>query len=174
MKIKSIGVQTQLNSNVMQVKLGAGKTVAETVASYSNDPNVEYAQPNYIYHVTAMPNDPGYPQQWAFKNTGQTILNTYTQPTGTAVTTTHNGLASGAISGSDMNLELAWSVITDCSRVVVAVIDSGVNYNNQDFASNMWTGNANHGYNFSGEGNAADPMDYQGHEIGRTSCRERV
>ena len=85
MKIKSIGVQTQLNSNVMQVKLGAGKTVAETVASYSNDPNVEYAQPNYIYHVTSVPNSTKYADQWAFKNTGQTISATNTQPPGLAL-----------------------------------------------------------------------------------------
>lgn len=152
-------VQTQLNSNVMQVKLGAGKTVAETVASYSNDPSVEYAQPNYIYHTTLAANDTNYAQQWAFKNTGQTIAATYTQPSGTAVTSTNNP----GTSGKDMNIEPAWGVITDCSSVVVAVVDSGVNYNNPDLTSNMWAGNANHGYNYSGEGSATDPMDYAGH-----------
>jgi thermitase len=158
-------VQAQLNGNVVQVKLEAGKTVAETLASYSNDSSVEYAQPNYIYHVSAVPNSTKYAQQWAFKNTGQTILNTYTQPTGTAVTATHNGLGAGAVSGSDMNIEPAWSVTNngDCSSIVVAVVDSGVNYNNPDLTANMWAGNTKHGTNFSGEGDATDPMDYAGH-----------
>ena len=39
-------IQANLNRNVMHVKLGAGKTVEESIAAYSNDPSVEYAQPN--------------------------------------------------------------------------------------------------------------------------------
>jgi subtilisin family serine protease len=61
---------------------------------------------------------------------------------------------------------LAWNQITDCSSVVVAVVDSGVNYNHQDLSANMWNGGAtypNHGYNFTTEGASTDPMDLLGH-----------
>jgi serine protease len=30
-------------------------------------PEVEYAEPNYLYHPTARPNDPGYSRQWNFE-----------------------------------------------------------------------------------------------------------
>ena len=136
-----------------QVKVGTGQTVEAALAAYQNDPNVEYVQPNYLYHTTATPNDPQYGQLWAFKNTGQTVLRHRTYTTNNPGTT-----------GDDMNIEKAWDHITDCSSVVVAVVDTGVNYNQQDLAGNMWNGGAtypNHGYNFVDNNN--DPMDLNGH-----------
>lgn len=131
-------------------QLAPGQTVAQAVSAYASDPNVAYAQPNYIYHALAVPNDPQYGQLWAAKNTGQTIATgTYAPTTGTA--------------GNDMNLESAWNIQTDCSTVVVAVVDSGINYNSTDLAANMWAGNAKHGQNFAADGAAGDPMDLDGH-----------
>jgi hypothetical protein len=43
-----------------------GKTVAEMVEVYSELPNVEYAEPNYIDHITWSPNDTIYSYQWHF------------------------------------------------------------------------------------------------------------
>src|SRR5690242_16318795 len=59
---------------VARIRLGSGQTVETALAAYQGDPNVEYAQPNYIYHASAVPpSDTQYGQLWAFKNTGQTI-----------------------------------------------------------------------------------------------------
>jgi subtilisin family serine protease len=137
-------------------KLPAGQTVTQALSIYANDPNVEYAQPNYIYHTMAVPNDPDYNQPWAAKNTGQTII-----------TGTYSGGVRGT-SGDDMNLEAAWNVQTDCSSVIVAVVDSGVNYNSTDLVANMWNGGVAaplHGWNFVSpvSGGTSDPMDYFGH-----------
>src|SRR5712692_148993 len=57
----------------VHVKLAIGQSVTEALVGYQNDPNVEYAQPNYIYHIAAVPNDTQYGQLWAFKNTGQIV-----------------------------------------------------------------------------------------------------
>ena len=141
----------KLNQRWVHVKLGTGQTVTQALAAYQNDPNVEYVQPNYIYHTTATPNDTQYGQLWAFKNTGQTIdTGTYTPNFGTP--------------GDDINIEKAWDHITDCSSVVVAVVDSGINYNQEDLAGNMWNGGTtypNHGYDYVNNDN--DPMDLNGH-----------
>ena len=135
----------------VHLKVGAGQTVKGALAAYQNDPSIEYVQPNYIYHIAAVPNDTQYGQLWAFKNTGQIINNgTYTPNFGTP--------------GDDINIEKAWDHITDCSSVVVAVVDSGVNYNQEDLAGNMWNGGSaypNHGYNYVNDNN--DPMDLHGH-----------
>ncbi len=138
-------------SDWVQLKVGAGQSVKEALAAYQNDPSVEYIQPNYIYRIAAVPNDTQYGQLWAFKNTGQIVnTGTYTPKVGTP--------------GNDINIEKAWDRITDCSSVVVAVVDSGVNYNQGDLAGNMWNGGTtypNHGYNYVNGNN--DPMDLEGH-----------
>lgn len=151
---QSYGAQSLLTlahqPDVAVTRLAPGQTVAQAVNAYANDPNVAYAQPNYIYHTQAIPNDTQYAQQWAAKNTGQTPAgSTYSPSTGTA--------------GDDMSLESAWNVQTDCSTVVVAVLDTGINYNSTDLAANMWAGNAMHGNNFAPDGAAGDPMDLDGH-----------
>jgi subtilisin family serine protease len=132
-------------ADLVLAKLTAGQTVEQAVSAYKSDPNVEYAQPNYIYHALTVPNDTQYGQLWGAKNTGQTVSGV----TGTA--------------GNDMNLESAWSLKTDCSSVVVAVVDSGVNYTSEDLVTNMWAGNAKHGQNFAADGAVGDPMDLNGH-----------
>lgn len=141
----------------VQVKVGAGQTMAQVLAAYQNDPNVEYAQPNYIYHTTAVPNDTQYGQLWAFKNTGQAINNSLTQPPASAIYSTHNPGAAG----NDINIEKAWDHITDCSSVVVAVLDSGVKYDQEDLAANMWNGVPGHGIDYVDNDN--DPQDLEGH-----------
>ncbi len=144
--MQAVGKQSKL----VLANLAPGQSVEQAVKAYANDPNVEYAQPNYIYHALAIPTDPQYGQLWAAKNTGQTISSgTYSPNFGTA--------------GADMNLESAWDIQSDCSSVVVAVVDTGINYNSQDLSANMWTGNTNHGQNFATDGAAGDPMDLSGH-----------
>jgi subtilisin family serine protease len=129
--------------------LPAGQSVEQALSLYANDPNIEYAQPNYIYHKLAQPGptlDPDYGKLWAVKNTGQQVNGTW----GTA--------------GDDMNLEAAWNVQNDCSQILVAVVDSGINYNATDLAVSMWNGGVNypyHGWNFVDKNN--NPMDYDGH-----------
>lgn len=143
------------------VKLGVGQSVAEALSLYASDPDVEAVQPNYIYRAAAVPNDPQYGQLWAFKNAGQTITNTLTQPPSSVIFSTDNP----GTPGDDMNIEKAWDHITDCSSIVVAVVDSGVNYNQEDLAGNMWNGSVagfpNHGTDFVDAD--IDPMDLNGH-----------
>ena len=57
-----------------------------------------------------------------------------------------------------------WDLGYTGQGIIVAVIDSGVNYNHTDIADNMWDGGSeypNHGWDFVN--NDDDPMDDQGH-----------
>jgi subtilisin family serine protease len=55
--------------NLEHVKLPEGLSVKDAIITYMNDPNVEYAEPNYIKHSSATtPNDPLFNQQWALNN----------------------------------------------------------------------------------------------------------
>ena len=134
-----------------QVKIGATESVPNAVAAYRSDPSVEAAQPNYIYRARAVPNDPRYAQLWALRNTGQAISGAGYFP-------------SSGTPGDDLDIQPAWDHVTDCSSVVVAVLDTGINYNHEDLAANMWNGGSAlplHGWDFIDNDN--DPMDLEGH-----------
>ncbi len=113
-----------------------GSSVDEILGRYLNDPTVLYAEPNYPVSIDAVPNDSRFGEQWGLHNTGQ----------------------SGGTQGADIKAEHAWTVTTGGEDVIVAVIDTGVEYRHPDLADNVWSGI---GWNFA-EGND-DPMDYHGH-----------
>ena len=82
-----------------RLKIPKGKTVSDMIEIYKKNPNVEYAEPNYIAHTCMAPNDPYYSYQWHL-----------------------HGLDEGGI-----NIEPAWDIATG-SNVIVAVVDTGVAY----------------------------------------------
>ena len=93
-------------------------------------------------------NDPYYKYQWHLKSSG-----------------IYKGNGNR---GYDIDVESVWNTGVTGSDNVVAVIDSGVDYQNEDLSSNMWINNTAltglrgmYGYDF-GDGDA-DPMDTVGH-----------
>ena len=82
--------------------------VTEAIADLEANPNVEYAEPNYLRTLETIPNDPLYSQQWS--------LNT-------------------------INAPAAWDLSTG-QNVVVAVIDTGVDFAHPDLAGHEWDGSA--------------------------------
>ena len=63
------------------------------------------------------PSDPGFAAEWALRNTGQ----------------------YGGTAGIDIGATTAWQATTGSRRVVVAVIDSGIDLDHPDLAPNLWT-----------------------------------
>ncbi len=65
---------------------------------------------------------------------------------------------------SMVNADKVWDLGYTGKGVIVAIVDSGVNYNHVDLADHLWDGGAqypNHGYNVIDNNN--DPMDNFGH-----------
>jgi len=134
----------------LEVELEEGESLEDVVAAYNSDRDVEYAELNYIVSICATPNDPLYPIQWALSNTGQMYPESgkYNSPPGT--------------DDCDIDAPEAWDIHTGSSDVIVAVVDTGVDYNHRDLDDNMWTDGSGHwGYDFINDD--ADPIDDHGH-----------
>lgn len=120
----------------LRLKIPMTKTVEEVVAIYSHNPNVEYAEPNFLASGLWGPNDVYYHYQWHFDNPD------------------YGGI----------NMELAWDIQKGSSGVIVAVIDTGVAYENYgiykqapDLVNTLFVP----GYDFVN--NDSHPNDDEGH-----------
>ena len=114
----------------LELDLEAGQSLEEVVEAYQSNPDVEYAELNYIVSINLTPSDPLYSIQWPLNNTGQMYPESgyYNHPPGTP--------------DCDIDAPEAWDVHTGSSKVIVAVIDTGVDYNHRDLQSNMWVNEA--------------------------------
>ncbi len=126
-----------------------GATAAQATTALRSDRQIAWSEADSLNQIdAAVPNDAQFSQQWALNNTGQT----------------------GGTPGDDIDATQAWNITTGSRNVVVAVIDSGVDYTDPDLAANIWTNpNAGrdgfsgdlHGYNFDDDN--GNPMDDYGH-----------
>ena len=106
----------------------------------SKDPSIEYAEPNYLYKATYIPNDPYYS---TINSWGQGFDDLW------------------GLKPDKLNCAEAWDT-AEGEGIVVAVIDTGVDYNHEDIIGNMWDdGSGHYGYDFVNDD--GDPMDGHGH-----------
>jgi peptidoglycan-associated lipoprotein len=112
-------------TGVQRLKLPVGLSVEEAMAQYRSNPDVEYAEPNYTRRAFAAPLDPGFGLQWGLHNEGQNLSGTFP-------------VLHGRINAHIDALE-AWDIVKGSQDLVVAVIDSGVDYAHPDLSSNIWT-----------------------------------
>jgi subtilisin family serine protease len=145
---------------IQQVRIRKGQTVEEALQEYRRDPLVEHAQPNYLYRfqtIPVTPNDPRFPELWGLHNTGQ----------------------AGGTVDADIDAPEAWGITPGSPAVIIAVIDTGVNYNHPELRDNMWINLSEfhgiagvdddrntfiddiHGWDFFDNDN--DPMDFNTH-----------
>ncbi|MCK5565997.1 MAG: S8 family serine peptidase, partial [Planctomycetes bacterium] len=139
------------------VSIPAGTSVPEAETLFGQSSNILYSERDYKIEIDAMPDDTLFPQLWGMHNIGQT----------------------GGTPDADIDAPEAWNYETGSSDVIVAVIDTGVDYDHEDLADNMWvnTGELNgspgvdddnngfiddiYGYDFAN--NDGDPMDDNSH-----------
>lgn len=111
----------QVTKGLSRISIPVTENVDLAIAQFAKSNNVVYAQPNFKYKVCAtttpvMPNDARFGlHQWALNNTGQ------------------SGLA-----GADISAPEGWGYTTGDANVVVAILDTGVQYTHPDLAANMW------------------------------------
>ena len=121
--------------------------IKQLVREFQALPEVEYAEPEYkkvLYGQPVKkwtPNDPDYPQQWHYNNTGQ----------------------SGGTVDADIDLPEAWELEKGDTNVVVAIVDGGIQVDHPDLQANIWW---KVGYNFVDSTTVLDPVDHGTHVSG--------
>ena len=145
-------------------------SIAEQYADLSD--YVDYAEPNFDIRLepqpnalssrdlvhrepgVSIPNDPQFAEQWALNNLGQ----------------------DGGKDRADIDALKAWGISQGNNKVVVAVLDSGVDYTHKDLVANMWMrpetvpqytddelGSFDDLNGYDADADIADPMDDNGH-----------
>jgi subtilisin family serine protease/subtilase family serine protease len=92
------------------------------ISLLANHPDVAYAEPNFIVHAFAQPDDTYFPLLWGLLNNGQAV----------------NGGGAGT-AGADIHAVQAWDLSVGSTDNVVGVVDTGVDYTHPDLAANMWS-----------------------------------
>jgi len=135
--------------------LRRSQDLQQTLADLEKQTNIEYAEPDYLVWPLAMPNDARFSELDGLNNIGQ----------------------FGGRIDADIDAPEAWDLQTG-NDIVIAVIDSGVDYLHPDLKDNIWV-NVNeipnngidddsngfiddvNGWNFVNNSN--DPMDQRDH-----------
>lgn len=102
-------------------KVPAGMVLEEAMARVARRPGVVYVEPNLRLELAVLPrvdppNDFEFIRQWALDNQGQT----------------------GGVPGADIGALEAWGWTTGSTNVVVAIIDTGVDFFHPDLEANLW------------------------------------
>jgi subtilisin-like proprotein convertase family protein len=126
--LNSLGVEASSIKAIGRGAFASFKTSAnfteEDVARALRDvPGVIQIEPNLIYHSTRLPNDPQFGGQWGHQNSGQEV------PPGSG--------AFGTL-GADVSAPAAWDITIGSGDVIVADIDTGLDWSHPDLFANVW------------------------------------
>ena len=142
------------NGAVLEV--GANENARAMAEQWESLPEVTHAELNQAGEYLVTPNDPLFGSMWGLNNTGQT----------------------GGTPDADIDAPEAWDLFNDSSNVVIAIVDSGVNYNHPDLNASMWVntleipgnfidddgnGFVDDIYGVNADTGTGDPMDGYGH-----------
>jgi uncharacterized repeat protein (TIGR02543 family) len=67
--------EISIGTDEKAVVISTSENLGEVIESYNDNPDVLYAQPNYIYYALEDTNDPSFSSQWALKTESETRVN---------------------------------------------------------------------------------------------------
>jgi subtilisin family serine protease len=115
--VAGASLKKDLQDGVELIKLPEGLSVSEGVALLKSNSDILAVSPNFIRKAAAtIPNDEHFAFLWGLHNIGQT----------------------GGRVGVDIDAPEAWDIERGNRGVIVAVLDSGIDYTHPDLAANMW------------------------------------
>lgn len=119
---------------------GDEKALMKKALQLSKMPNVEYVEANTIMHISRLPNDPDFSKTYGLHNTG----------------------ANGGTVDADIDAPEAWNISTGSKDVLVAVIDTGIDYTHDDIKNNYWQNPGETGIDANGNDKRTNGIDDDG------------
>ncbi|MBS3818735.1 peptidase S8 [bacterium] len=110
--------------NIFQLQVPENLSVKEMISYLEQNPDVQYAEPNYKAHLAVTPNDTLFKYQYALQNSGQEI--------GVP------GAPQGK-SNADIKATQGWKETKGVKEVIIAVVDSGVDMEHPDLKDNIYS-----------------------------------
>jgi subtilisin family serine protease len=103
--------------NLEVIDLPAGQNVLDAIKEYVDSGLVEIAEPDYLVHASATPDDPYFldGSQWHLSGVSTPLLD------------------------ADINAPEGWEIRHDAANIIVAIIDGGIRVTHEDLAPNLWT-----------------------------------
>jgi subtilisin family serine protease len=114
-------IKSSSRSNLHLVGLKPGLPEDEALALYRSSSLVKTAERHVVRYKAMLPNDTDFRKQWGLHNTGQKVNGT----TGTY--------------DADIDAPEAWEITQGSQGIVIAVVDTGVDYNHPDLSGGVWT-----------------------------------
>jgi len=121
--------------NIYLYSVSEDSDILSIVNNYLACPNIAYVEPNYIIkpnvnpktknnrpifnsfsQIDTFPNDPDFDKQWSLHNIGQL----------------------GGKLDSDIDALEAWKIQKGDENIIIAIIDTGIDYNHPDLVENIW------------------------------------
>jgi subtilisin family serine protease/photosystem II stability/assembly factor-like uncharacterized protein len=122
---------TQEISRIYYLYYSDGTNPAQVAAELSKLPDVEYAEPSYLYSLSVVPNDSAYGMR------GQDFFEYH-------------------------NIPQAWAVSTGSPNVVIAILDTGIEFDHPDLQGKIWTNPGETGTDAQGRDRRSNGVDDDG------------
>ncbi len=103
----------KLIHGIMPVRLPGTMSMEVAVDLLRSDNRIAHVESDYIVHTTELPNDPFFHLQWSLHNPGNTR--------------------------ADIKAVEAWRLHRGNRKIIIAILDTGINYKHPDLVHNMWT-----------------------------------
>lgn len=109
--------------NLFHVRVPESIGVERALSLIRSCPLVEYAEVNFKVHLDVIPADTYFSSLWGLDNGGD----------------------QGGTIDADIDGPEAWEINTGSSEVIVAIIDTGIDYNHVDLDANIWMNSSESG-----------------------------
>lgn len=104
------------------LSLSAGIDPSAELARLEGNPGVEYVEPNYPLRIFAVEPAPVFPNDFEFSK----------------LYGLHNAGQNNGRTNADVNAPEAWAISTGSKAVIVAIVDTGIDYFHEDLRDNIW------------------------------------